>query len=248
MKRLFLLVQIPDKSENSIRLMIFDMFRRISSLVIEINRKFRVQVSSLVQPALDFLSLESGLLKYRVIRQEVDRCACFSRLACFRQQAVLQLDHRNAPLVTVMVYIPLTADLHVHISRQRIHNGRTHAVKSAACLVCRIIKFTACMEGGEHKPCSGDAFLMHPYRNSAAVIRHRSRAVLFKNHADLRAVACQMFVHGIVHDLIDQMVQALCRHTSYIHTRTLADSFKPFQNRYTVSIISIITCHLLFSF
>ena len=77
MKRLFLLVQIPDKSENSIRLMIFDMFRRISSLVIEINRKFRVQVSSLVQPALDFLSLESGLLKYRVIRQEVDRCACF---------------------------------------------------------------------------------------------------------------------------------------------------------------------------
>ena len=79
-------------------------------------------------------------------------------------------------------------------------------VQSAARLIDRIVKLAAGVERCKYDAFCGNSFFMHTNRDSAAVVDHGSRAVLFKIHIDLITIAGQMLIHGIVNDLIDQMV------------------------------------------
>src|SRR5699024_10208421 len=85
---------------------------------------------------------------------------------------------------------------------------------------------------------------MHVHRNSTPVVRDRCRAVLLQRDMDLRTESRQMLVHGIVHDLIDQMDQSLCGDASDIHSRSLPDCFQPFEHCDTPCIVCIPTSHL----
>lgn len=67
------------------------------------------------------------------------------------QQALLQFDHRDPPLIPVMMDVSFQADLDIHISGQRVHHRGAHAVESAACLIGGIIELSACMECGKYK-------------------------------------------------------------------------------------------------
>ena len=78
---------------------------------------------------------------------------------------------------------------------------------------------------------------MHAYRNSPAVICHGAGTILLQIHFDLAAEACQMLIHGVVHDLVDQMVQSFGRNTSDVHTGTFPNCFQSLQDRDTVRII-----------
>ena len=60
---------------------------------------------------------------------------------------------------------------------------------------------------------------------------------------DLVAVSSQVLIHRIIHDLIDQMVQAFGRNTSYIHSGSFSYRFQSFQDRDTARIICILFRH-----
>ena len=118
--RLLLLVQLPDKSKDAVRLVIGDLLRLSPPLVFIYNSKGWIEVGGLVHTALDLFPPESGLLKDGVIREEIHLSPCPFRFSNFGKKAVLQLHHRNSSLVAVMVDIAVPADLHIHIVREGV--------------------------------------------------------------------------------------------------------------------------------
>ena len=121
-------------------------------------------------------------------------------------------------------------------------------MKSTACLIRRVIKFTTRMKCRKYQTFCGHSFFMHIYRDSTSVIRYCTGAVFFQYHVNLAAISRQMFIHCIIHDLIDQMIQSFSGYTSDIHTRSFTNRFQSFQNRYTPSIVCFLFCHGYYPF
>ena len=67
-------------------------------------------------------------------------------------------------------------------------------------------------------------------RNSPAVVDDSDGIVRIDRDDDRITEPRQCFIHGIIYDLIYQMVQTSGRSGSYIHTGSLADRLQPFQN------------------
>lgn len=61
--------------------------------------------------------------------------------------------------------------------------------------------------------------------------------ILFQKNFNVIAESRQMLVHGIVHDLIDQMVQSFSGNAADIHARAFSHRLQAFQHRNTSRII-----------
>ena len=57
-----------------------------------------------------------------------------------------------------------------------------------------------------------------------------------------------MFIHCIVHNLVDQVIQSFARNTSDIHSRSFSYRLKPFENGNTALVIAACLCHFFFPF
>ena len=92
-------------------------------------------------------------------------------------------------------------------------------------------ELAAGVEDGVHHLQGGLAGLgLNVHGNAPAIVHHGDGAVLVDLHQDIRAVACQGLVDGVVHDLIHQMVKTGGGGGADIHTGPLADSLQPLQN------------------
>ena len=60
---------------------------------------------------------------------------------------------------------------------------------------------------------------------------------------NLRTVSGKMLIHGIVNDLIDQMIETAARNTSYIHAGPHPDCLEPLQNRYIFCTVIVSRRH-----
>ena len=238
-------VQIPDKTQDPFRLMVDDLLLLLAPQVLEDNGKLRIQISGLVHPAFYFLRPEPGLFENGVVRQKIDLRPGLLGLADLGQKPVLQFHHRYASFIPVVMDIPVPAYLHIHIGRQRVDHRRSHSVETAAGLVDRIIKFSSRMEGGINHSLRGHSFGVQVHRHATSIVGYGSRSVRLQGHMDLAAGSCQVLIHGIVHDLIDQMVQALGGHAADIHARPLAHRLQSFQYCNAVRIICILLRHEL---
>ena len=121
-------------------------------------------------------------------------------------------------------------------------------MKSAACLICGIIKLTACMKGCKNKTLRRYSLGMHIHRDPSSIIFYCTGTVLLKNYMDTAAVPCKVLIHRIVYDLIYQMVQSLSGYASDIHTGALSHGLEALQDRDTARIISVFFCHSTDSF
>ena len=121
-------------------------------------------------------------------------------------------------------------------------------MKSAACLICGIVKLTACMKGCKNKTLRRYSLGMHIHRDSSSIIFYCTGTVLLKNYMDTAAVPCKVLIHRIVYDLIYQMVQSLSGYASDVHTRALSHGLEALQDRDTARIISVFFCHSTDSF
>ena len=153
--------------------------------------------------AFDIIFLKTCLLEDLRIRKKVDLRSCLLCLANLREKSVLQRKNRNTFLITVMMNIAFSADLYIHISRQRIHDRRTNSMQTSARLVRIIIKFTTSMQCRENNTCSRHAFGMHAYRNASSVILNGAGSVCFQSHPDCIAHSCQMLVNRVVNNLVN---------------------------------------------
>ena len=161
-----------------------------------------------MKPTLYLCCGKISLFKYLPVRQEIHAGASLLCPAHLRQGTILlQRKSGNASFVIIVINPAIPADLDIQIYRQRIDHRRTHPVKPPAGLISRTVKLSSCMKGGEHQPFCRHSLFMHVHRYSPAVIFHRAGPVPLQYHMDFVTVTCQMLVHCIVHNLIDQMIQ-----------------------------------------
>ena len=241
--RLSGLVQIPDKAHDSLRLVIFDHLRLILSLIRENNGERRVQIGRLMQTALNLILLEAGFFENLTIRQKIDAGSRIFCLSHHGKQAVHKLHGGNAPLIPVLIDFAVMPHPHGKPCGKGVYHGGAHAVQAAAGLIGGMVKFSSRMQGGKYQTLRAHAFFVHAHGNTPAVIIHCGRSVRFQRYTDFITYACQMLVHRIVYNLINQMVQSLRGNASDIHARPFPDRFKPLQHCNAGSIVSVLTAH-----
>ena len=174
-----------------------------------------------------------------------------SRLFCLadhRKKPLFQLHRGNPPFIPVIIHVSVKADLYLKVFREGVYHRGAHAVESAAGLVNRIVKFSAGVKGGKDQTLRRHSFFMHPNGNPPPVVIHRSGPIRLQGNLNPVAEARQMFVHRVVHDLINQMIQTLPGHAPDIHAGPLADSLQSFQYGYTAGVIGSIIWHVHSSF
>ena len=121
---------------------------------------------------------------------------------------------------------------------QGVHDRRAHAVQAAGDLVASAAEFAARVQHGVHDLQRGLARLrLNVHGDAAAVVGDGDGIALVDGHGDVPAVARQRFIHGVVHDLIDQMVQT--RHTGRadVHAGPLSDRLQPFEHLNLTGVI-----------
>ena len=108
-----------------------------------------------------------------------------------------------------MIDCAVLFDLHIQPFGERVDYGSAHAVKAAGYLVSAAAEFAACVKFGKDKVHGISSGLMvDAYRDPSSVIGDSDAAVLIDRHFYHGAEAGQSLIHGIVHDLIDQMMQS----------------------------------------
>ena len=125
-------------------------------------------------------------------------------------------------------------------------------METSAGLVRIIIKFSAGVKRCEYHSLRAHSLFMHSDRNASSVVLHCTGAVRFKDHLDRGAESGKMFIDRVVHDLVDQMIEAPCGDAADIHAGPCPYGLKPLQHFDTgsVVIISILIkiCHADFLF
>ena len=143
-------------------------------LVLECDRKIRIQVCSLLDPLLDGIRFELHRLKYRIIRIECHSCTSSLFLEfCLWKHSVNQLSCRYSLLICIVIEITISSYIHYKLVGQCIYNGRTYTMKSAAYLVGGAVELTARMQHSVYNSLSRyPLLLMKINRNPSSIIRY----------------------------------------------------------------------------
>jgi hypothetical protein len=67
-------------------------------------------------------------------------------------------------------------------------------------------------------------------RDAATVVRHRDTAVLMDRDRDDLAEATDRFIDGVVHDLVDEVMEALGTRRPYVHRGTFSNGIEAFED------------------
>ena len=150
---------------------------------------------------------------------------------------------------SVLVY------LHRQPLAQGVDHAGAHAVQTAGDLVAAAAELAAGVQHGEHHLQRGTSRLrLHVHGDAASVVGDGDGVAGVDGHGDIRAVPGQRLVDGVVHDLIDQMVQSAGAGGADIHTGALAHRLQALQHLYFRCVIfrvhhgSFHVCHALLSF
>jgi len=76
--------------------------------------------------------------------------------------------------------------------------------------------------------------------DAASVVPDAHRAVVVERDRDIVAVARERLVDGVVHDLVDEVVETPCVSRTDVHRRALPDRLQSFEHLYLPG--SVLTC------
>jgi len=124
--------------------------------------------------------------------------------------------------------------------RQRIDHGDADTVKAAGHRVSAAAEFTAGVQLGHHGLDAGDAFAGNFVdRDASTVVNDADAVVRQDRHFDMRGVAGQCLVDGVVDDLVDQVVQTARAGGADVHARADAHRLKAFQHLQVAGVIMV---------
>ena len=236
------LVQVPDKPQDSLRFMEGQLLVPSVPLISEHNGQLRIQIRCLVKSVLDLgCRKPCGLFEDLRIRQEGDDGPRFLRLSDDREETFFKLQVRLPLPVPVMENLPFSLHLDIHPLREGIDNRGTDTVKAAGCLVGIAVELAAGMERREDHALRRDTLLVHADRNPSSVIADRAAAISVQRHIDSGAVPGQVLIDRVVDNLIDQMIQSAAGSTADIHARSSPDRLQSFDDLYGTCVV--IFCH-----
>ena len=118
-------------------------------------------------------------------------------------------------------------------------------MQSAGRLVGVVVKFAARMKRCQNDTLRRHACLMHTDGDATSVILYRAGSVRLQRHTDGRAVTGQVLIYGVIHNLIDEVVQSSAAGTANIHAGTHPDSLKALEHTYAFFTVFVAICHKL---
>ena len=188
----------------------------------------RVQKRLLPHTGVQRLIVVLQCVEHLAVGLERHRCAGVVRLA-----HDLQLLGDIAPGEFHLIDFAVLVYLHRQPLAQSVHHAGAHAVEAAGDLIASAAELAAGVQHGEHHLQGGPARLgLDIHGNTAAVVGNGDGVTLVDGHGNVRAVAGQRLVDGVVHDLIYQVVQTAGAGGADIHTRPLPHSLQPLQYLY----------------
>ena len=213
------------------------------ALVAQRDGQAPVEEGHLLQPAVDRLEVEHGRLEDLRVRPERHRRAGLAgRLALGHLRGRLGIRVRLAPDEPVLV------DHDLDPGGQRVDHGDAHAVQATGDRVGLAVELAARVQRGQRD--LDGRLLLHRgdvHRDAAAVIDHPDPAVGEQRDLDRVAEAGERLVDGVVHDLLDEVVQATLAGRADVHAGTLADRLQTLEyrdrRRVVVTRLLLRRCH-----
>ena len=133
--------------------------------------------------------------------------------------------------------------LHLQPLAQRVDDRGADAVQAAGDLVAAAAELAAGVQHRVHDLQRGTARLrLDIHGDAAAVVGDGDRPVGVDRHADMRAEAGQRLVDGVVHDLVNEVMQAGRGGGADIHARALPDGLQAFEH---LDLRGVIACFRL---
>src|SRR5690606_32697706 len=135
-------------------------------------------------------------------------------------------------------------DLHVEPLGQRVHDADAHPVQTAGDLVRRLVELAAGVQHG-HRQLDTGLLLdrVHVDGNAAAVVDHRDGIVRVDDDVDPGACAGERLVHRVVHDFVDEVVQAARPGGADVHARTLPYGFQTLEDLDLPGVVIFVLRH-----
>ena len=138
---------------------------------------------------------------------------------------------RHPTGIVLPIALAVTPHSDGELFRKSVNAGPAHAVQTAGNLVARIVKLAAGVQLGHDHLNGRHAFLgMEVHGNAAAVVPHGNAVVRMQNDGNVRTIARHGLVNGVIHHLINQMVQAPPVRGADIHGRALAHGRQALKN------------------
>ena len=231
-------VEIFHKRNNAA--FVIKLIFRPASFIFQQDLYILVQKGKLPEPGLDDLIFIFGCFRKNLgIREKGDGRPGLTGLA-----DDLHLIGLQPVTVGLLINLAVSFDLRFSPDAEGVDHGHPDAVQSAGHLVCRMIKFTAGMQGAKHQFQRGNLFRgMHFHRNSPAVVLHRDGTILKQDHFNSVAVPGQGLVNTVIDNLIHQVMQTAFPGIAYIHGRSFSYAFKAGQNLYLFrTIVAVLFC------
>ena len=179
MDGLFGTVHVFYEANDAFRFMVGDFLGFFFSLVFKNDRKLRIQISGLMETALNLIFLETGLVEDGIIRQEIDGRTGLSGLAHYGKQTVHQIHDGDTSLVMILIDAATALDSYSQPCRKCIYYRGTYTVQTTAGLISGVVKFTAGMQGREYQTFRTDPFFVHSHGNTTSVVFYRGGAIRF---------------------------------------------------------------------
>ena len=135
-----------------------------------------------------------------------------------------------------VMHFAIAADGQFQQFRQAIHAGHAHAVQTARDFIRVLVELAARVQLGHddfRRRTLRIVLVVHfqAGRHAAAIVGDRDRIVAVDGDVDIRAVAGQRFIDGVVQHFEYQMVQAgAVRGVANVHARAFAHGFQAFQD------------------
>ena len=190
------------------------------------NLQTGVQEGLLLHPLVEDLVAEFQGIEHLGVRLEGDRGA-----GVLTGADHLHLLGDGAPGELHLIDFALLVDLRHQPLGQGVDHGGAHAVQAAGDLVTAAAELTAGVQDRKDDLQSGASGLgLDIHGDAASVVPDRDRVAGVDRDHDVIAVAGQGLVDGIVHDLIDQMVQTGLRGGADVHAGTLANRLQTLQD------------------
>jgi hypothetical protein len=154
---------------------------------------------------------------------------------------LLHVIERLALGILLAESLALAVNLCGEMVAESIHAADAHTVQTTGYLIAPFVELTAGVQYCEHH-LQGRAmlFLVHTYRDTAAIVGHTDGIPLQDGDLHIGAEARQGLVYRVVYYLIYKMMESACGDVTDIHRRTLAYSFQAFEDLNTSGRIILI--------
>ena len=203
------------------------------ALVLENDRERLVQEGELAQAVGDGGVVEARVREDLGVGLEPDR-----RTRAFRLANDLELLLRVPALERHVMPFPVAVHPHLEFLGQGVHHRDADAVQTARHLVAALVELAAGVEDREGDFYAGLLLgLVEIDGNAAPVVHDCDRVVRVNRDGDVRAVTRERLVHGVVHHLIDEMVQTAGGHRPDVHRRTAAHRLQPLQDLDRIGLV-----------